>query len=138
VFQSVARPKSVRKRGRRRRKSVQRASERALLAGSFTFAEDHAEERADALGAALAPETTEHTDLLMGILVNGVRGRVDLIPSPGQVSGRHPLRKAIPAAELLNRDMSFEDPFRRRPWLVAGGPALNASDAGDDVRNSRG
>lgn len=84
------------------------------------------------------PETVQQRRKLMKLLGEKVP-KAGLVP--GQVGAATvplPLRTVLADADLLDLPMSFKEPTKRIPGLIAGGPGKNASDAGDDVRNVDG
>lgn len=86
------------------------------------------------------PETQKQKDRIMRLLADRVRSNPSLMPIPGQSTSLLDFRIVLNDAELLDLPMSFGDPGNKIPGLIAGGPAkgINASDAGDDVRNVDG
>ena len=83
------------------------------------------------------PETQKQARAIMKLLAEKIKNNPALMPLPGQSTPLLDFRAVLTDKELLDLPMSFGDPGNKIPGFIAGGPAkgIDASDAGDDVRN---
>jgi hypothetical protein len=85
------------------------------------------------------PETVKQRDAIFDKISSHLKSDNSLVPAfPGQSTNFIPFRKVLKDEDLLNLPMSFKDPTKRIPGLIAGGFGKTSSDAGDDVRNVDG